>query len=138
MQMEEKTFPTYGALSRSAIVMGIPLVPMAALIGCTMVVTMFFLTFIGGKALLLTVIPIPILFVFKTVSKNDDRALNILGYELLCFFYRRNARLFNKTTTILGTKYGQKLNDYQRFFEQRSEAAGRSVRFSTENIPTRD
>lgn len=83
---EEKTFPTYGALSRSAMFMGIPLAPMAILIGCTMVVTMLTLTFIGGKALLLMIIPIPILFVFKTVSRTDDRALNILGYELLCFF----------------------------------------------------
>lgn len=138
MQTDEKTFPTYGALSRSAMVWGIPLMPLAALMGGTLVLTMLCFTFLGGKALLIILIPIPILFVFKTVSRTDDRALNILGYELLCFFYRRNARLFNNTTTVLGIKYGKKINDYQRFFEQRSEKTGRGIGFSAKNIPTRD
>jgi len=137
MQTEEKIFPTYGALSRSAMIMGIPLMPLAALMGGTLVLTMFCFMFLGGKALLIMLIPVPILFVFKTVSRTDDQALNIIGYELICFFYRRNTRFFNKTTTILGTKYGKKVNDYQRFFEQRSEKASWPIRFSTENLPTR-
>ncbi|WP_234041281.1 VirB3 family type IV secretion system protein [Advenella mandrilli] len=138
MQTEEKTFPTYGALSRSAMIMGIPLMPLAALMGGTLVLTMFCFMFLGGKALLIMLIPIPILFVFKTVSRTDDQALNIIGYELICFFYRRHARLFNNTTTIMGTKYGRRLNDYCRFFEKNSEENRGTIRFSTENLPTRD
>lgn len=137
--MTDKTqaFPTYNALGRAALVFGVPLVPLAALVGGSLVLTMFLFTFMGGKALFLMVLPIPFVFLMKTISKADDQALFVLGYEIYCFFYRRNARLFNHTSTILGTHYGKKLNDYQRFFEQCAQASSGSIGFSTENIPTR-
>lgn len=130
-------FPTYNALGRTALVFGVPLVPFAALVGSFLVLTMFLFTFIGGKALWVMTLPLPLVFLMKTISKTDDRALSVLGYEVYCFFYRRNARIFNQTNTILGIHYGKRLNDYQRFFEQCTQASSCPVRFSTKDLPTR-
>ena len=134
---QQPEFPTYNALGRTALVFGVPLMPFAVLVGGFLALTMFLFTFMGGQALFLMLLPVPLVLLMKTISKTDDQALFILGYELYCFFYRRNARFFNRTNTILAIHYGKKLNDYQRFFEQSTQTTSCSVRFSTKNLPTR-
>ncbi|WP_130305324.1 VirB3 family type IV secretion system protein [Advenella incenata] len=133
--LDEK-FPTFNALGRSALVLGIPLMPLVLLVGLSLVVTMALLIFIHGKALLFLLIPLPVIVFMKTVSRNDDQALKVIGYELMSWFYRRNAAFFNGTTTILATQFGRNLHDYQRFFEQGAQKTSLGFDLPAEGIPT--
>lgn len=117
MQIPDEGFPTYGALSRTAMFFGIPILPMAlVLVGSTILTMIGFMT-IGGSALFMMLVPIPILAALRTFSANDDKAMEIIGYEIRVFLSRKNADLFNNTTTIIGTKLGRHHNDYCRLFE---------------------
>ena len=135
-QYEKKGYPTFNALGRAALVLGIPVIPLALVMGGSLALTMLLMSVLKGKALLFMLIPIPVVIFMKTVSSNDDQALKIIGYELMCWFYRRNAAIFNGTTTILATHFGRNLNDYQRFVEQHTEKTDLRRYIPTENIPT--
>jgi len=133
---EKNGYPTFNALGRAAMVLGIPVIPLALVMGGSLALTMLLLSVLKGKALLFMLIPIPVVIFMKTVSSNDDQALKIIGYELMCWFYRRNAAIFNGTTTILATHFGRNLNDYQRFVEQHTEKTDLQRYVPAENIPT--
>ena len=114
---EDKGLPTYGALSRTAMFFGMPVLPLAfVLVGSTILTVIGFMI-IGGSALFIMLVPVPILAALRTFSANDDKAIEIIGYEVRVFLNRKNADLFNNTTTILGTKLGRHHNDYCRLFE---------------------
>ena len=104
---------------------------LAVVLGGCLVITMALLTFIGGKALWVMALTIPILGLLKTISATDDGAVKILAYEVYCLFKRKNAKIFGGTTTVLATKYGRQKNDYQRFIEQNAKPTNRPRRFST-------
>ena len=129
--------PTFNGMNRQAMVLGIPL-PALAVCGLSGVMLMLVtLPFLEGRALFFLLLPLPVLFFFRTVCANDDQALRIYMYELKYFLRRRNAKMFNGTNTILATKFGRQQSDYQRFFEQRAQSATGTVGFSAENLPTR-
>ncbi len=133
---DEVGYPTFNALGRAAMILGIPVIPLALVMGGSLALTMLMLSVLKGKALLFMLIPIPVVIFMKTVSSKDDQALKIIGYELMCWFYRRNASFFNGTTTILATHFGRNLNDYQRFVEQHTEKTNLRRYVPSENIPT--
>ena len=133
----DRQCPTFNALSREAMVLGIPLIALAITGFMTVMATMMAMPFLNGKALFLLLLPIPFLLFLKTVSANDDQAFKIILLEVKWFFRKKNIRLFNGTTTILSTKFGRDLNDYQRFFEQNTKKPACSIRFSAESLPTR-
>lgn len=129
--------PTYNGMNRSAMVLGVPLMPLAV---CGFVLMMFSLAataFLGGKALLLLLMGLPVFFGLRTISANDDQAFKIYGLEAKWFLRRRNAALFNGTTTILATKYGRQQSDYQRFLEQGAQGAAGTIRLHAADLPTR-
>ena len=115
---ELQEYPTFGALARSAMVFGIPLMPLSIIVAITVIFGMIGTMFMGLKGMLVFVISIPLLLMLRTISATDDRAINILGYEVLCLFKRRNANAFNGTTTFLATRYGRNKHDYQRLAQQ--------------------
>lgn len=130
-------YPTYGALEREAMFLGVPLMPAA------MVIIAFLLLILIGmsitkssKTLLLLVPAFVILMYMKQVSAKDDQALRIIGIELLCFFYRRNAKIFGGTHTIVSTRYGRRQDDYKRFIEQNTQLTTINSRLSAENLTT--
>ena len=110
--------PTFNALSREAMVWGIPLVALAISGFITVMAVMMALPFLQGKAMLFLLLPIPFLLFLKTISANDDQAFKIILLEVQWFFRKKNIKLFNGTLTIISTKFGRNLNDYERFFEQ--------------------
>lgn len=133
--MEKKTelqeYPSFGALARSAMVIGIPLIPLALIVSITVIVGLIGTMAIGLKGMLVLVISVPLLIMLRTISATDDRAIYILGFEVLCLLKRRNANAFGGTTTFLSTRYGRYKHDYQRFIKQNSQLTTSSCRYAT-------
>ena len=118
----EEGFPTFGGLSRSITFWGVPIIPLAFLLVGGALFALLAMLFIGGAGLLVLLIPIPIFFAMKALTANDNKALEIVGYDLLIFLKRKNTKIFNNTTTIVGTKMGRDTNDYIRFSKKRLES----------------
>lgn len=134
--MQQESFPTYGALARSAMIFGVPIVPLFFMVGIFAFVLIVGMPFLGLKAFLLPLLGIPVILFMKQISRNDDKALEMIGLEVYCFFYKRNAKVFNNTLTIFGTAYKEDRNVISRFFKENPAPAGFSSRFPTHAIPT--
>lgn len=128
--------PTFGGLARQAMVLGVPLPALAVSGFIGLMAVLGTMPFLQGKALFLLLLPVPVIAFLHTICANDDQALRIIMAETRWFLRRRNARLFNGTTTILATKYGRQLSDYQRFFEQGTQRPACRFRLSAEDLPT--
>jgi len=113
----EDELPAYRGLERSATFAGMPMVPVVLVCGLPLFISMMLLPFFQGKAFLAMLFSLPCLAFIYTVTQHDDQALRIIGLSVLSVLRRRNFRLFGKTNTILGSKYGRQKDDYQRFFE---------------------
>ncbi|MBR3425722.1 MAG: VirB3 family type IV secretion system protein [Neisseriaceae bacterium] len=134
-----KTYPNYGGLDRQALFFGIPVVvAMLILVGATVPAIILVQFFSAIWGLFCVAIAAAVLFHLHNVCSDDDQAMRITGFELLCFLRRKNARIFGGKNTILSTRYGRHKSDYQRLLEQYSETATCNVRFSTEDLPTLD
>ena len=112
--------PSYNGLSRAATVFGMPLVPVMATLGGLMFITMMVLPFLQAKAFLIMLLAVPLIAFIRQQTMQDDQALRIRALEVKWVLRRRNFRMFGKTNTILGNKYGRQHEDYKRFFEQNS------------------
>ena len=130
-------YPTFNGLNRQAMIWGVPLMPFMVCFFVLMMLFMVSMTFIGGKALFILLLVIPIYLALKTISANDDQAFKIYGIEIKWFLRRQYPELFNGTMTIVSTKYGRQPSDYQRFFQQSFQKTTRPIGISTENLPTR-
>ena len=130
-------YNTYGALEREPMFLGVPLMPEAmVIIGFLLLILIGMSITKSTKTLLLLVPCMVILMYMKQVSAKDDQAFRITGIELLCFFYRRNAKIFGGTHTIISTRYGRRQDDYKRLFEQNTQLTTTNSRLSTENLTT--
>ena len=115
--MSKMLYPNYGGLARPAMMMGVPVAAFATVfIGSTLLTLLGFLVF-GGMGLLFLLLPVPVLLLFRTLCANDDQALSVIGFELMCFFRKRNGKFFNKTFTIAADKK-ENLQDYVGFFRR--------------------
>lgn len=102
--MSKTVYPNYGALARPAMMMGVPVAAFASVFIASTLLTLFGFLLIGGKGLLALLLPVPILLLFRQLCANDDHALSVIGFELMCLFKKRNAKYFNKTLTIVSDK----------------------------------
>lgn len=137
MQQEQESFPTYGALARSAMIFGVPIVPLFFMILLFAFLLLMSLPLIGIKAFLFPLLAVPIIMFMKQICKNDDKALEMIGNEIYCFTLRRDTKFFNKTATVLGATYKEDKDAYHRFFKTIPTQAGYTRRFSAQAIPTR-
>jgi type IV secretion system protein VirB3 len=128
---------TFNALGRSAMIAGVPLIALALTGFITVMATMVLMPFLGGKALLLLAMIIPVFMFLRTICANDDQAVRIIKLETMWFFRKRNSKNFGGTNTILANKFGRVQSDYQRFMDASPEAAARTRRFHAETLPTR-
>lgn len=110
-------YPSYGGLARPAMMMGIPVAAFATVFIASTLLTLFGFLLIGGKGLLFLLLPVPILLLFRTLCANDDQALSVIGFELMCLFKKRNAKHFNRTLTIVSDKKETK-QDIVKFFNR--------------------
>lgn len=98
--MNKEIYPVYGALARPPMLMGIPVTIFGTIAIGSILATLLGFVLFGGHAFLILLIPLPLLFVFRTLCRNDDQAISIIGFEIMCFFKRKNAQFFNDTLTI--------------------------------------
>ena len=129
--------PTFNALNRQAMIFGVPVVGLAVSGFVLVMATMLAMPFLGGRALLILALLIPIFIGLRTVCETDDQALRIYAYEIKWFFRKRNTKMFNGTTTVLPTKFGRQNSDFQRFFQQDIQSAACTFRFTDTDLPTR-
>ncbi|MDO1509548.1 MULTISPECIES: VirB3 family type IV secretion system protein [unclassified Neisseria] len=129
--------PTFNGLNRQAMMFGIPLQAVATCLFSGMMFSLPMTYFLGWRALLFLLLPLPFLAFLRTICANDDQALRIYYYEVMYFLRRRNAKMFNGTNTILATKFGRQQSDYQRFIEECVKSSTGAVRFSASDLPTR-
>lgn len=137
----EVEYPTYGALERPAMFLGVPLIPAAGVVVSSLLIALIGMSITQDISPLLVLAPaFAVLVYMKQESKKDVQALRVIGFELLCFFNRRNARFFNKTHTVVPIKYGRPQNDYKRYFEkyieQNHQSPTSNFRFYAQNLPT--
>lgn len=129
---------TFNGLSRQAMVIGVPLPALAVCGFVGVMATLLAMPILEGSALFFLLLPLPAVAFMHTICKNDDQALRVILAECRWFLRRRNARLFNNTTTILAIKFGRQQSDYQRFIEESTGRSARIPRLSAENLPTRN
>ncbi|WP_200877003.1 hypothetical protein [Taylorella equigenitalis] len=103
-----------------------------------MVISLILLQFIGLQGFLAFALAIPLLFMLKSISANDDQAMNILWYEVLCLLKKKNSKAFGGTNTILATKFGNTKDDYSRLVKEYFEQANRARRLLAKNKPSRN
>lgn len=133
----DMAYPTFNGLNRQAMIWGVPLMPFMACVFVLMMLFMVTMTVLGGKSLFILLLVIPIFLALRSISANDDQAFKIYKFEIKWFLYRRHAELFNGTTTIVSTKYGRQISDFQRFFQQSVQKPASAVRVSTQNQQSR-
>lgn len=130
-------YNTYGALEREVMFLGVPILPAGIVIVFFLLLALLGMSLTQSmKSLLLFTPAIAILVFMRQVTEKDTQALRIVGFELLCLFYRRNSKMFGGTHTLSALKYGVKNEDYKRLLEQDNQQSVGGVGFSTENIKT--
>lgn len=115
-------YNTYGALERPAMFLGVPLLPAAGVVVFSLLIVLLGMSITQNIAPLLILVPTAVVLLYmKQVSAKDVQALRVIGFEILCFINRKNAKLWNGTHTVFPIRYGRYSNDYKRFIEKYSE-----------------
>jgi type IV secretion system protein VirB3 len=117
MMSKPVVYSSYGALARPAMFFGVPVSAFGIVFIASTILTLLGFLLFGGKGLLILLLPVPILLLFRTLCANDDQALSVIGFEIMCFFRKRNGKFFNKTFTIAADKK-ENLQDYVGFFRR--------------------
>jgi type IV secretion system protein VirB3 len=112
---KQAVYPSFNALSRVAMVKGIPLVALIMVSLACMVIALIAAMFIGVGGIFFAVVGVPVLLFIKQISANDDQALRIFWLELKYRIKRRNAKLFGNTFTLSPIRFGRKKYVYSHF-----------------------
>lgn len=119
-------YPTFNGMGRSAMMFGIPIMALVLASVGGAILALIAGTLFGNKGFLVAIVVLPVLLMIRTISAKDDQAIRILGYEMFCLFKRRNAKLFWKTNTVIGTKLGTSYHDYRRVAKEYSQQSNQS------------
>ncbi|NYS33962.1 VirB3 family type IV secretion system protein [Streptococcus danieliae] len=111
---KQAVYPSFNALSRVAMVWGIPLVALILVALASMVLAVIAAAIIGVGGIFFAVVGVPVLLFIKQISANDDQALRIAVLEFRCRLARRNAKLFGNTFTLSPMRYGRRKHVYKR------------------------
>ena len=113
---EYREFSSYNGLDRTALFMGIPLLACVALLVLgvfIMFVGMYFFSVIGFLFALLVV---PVGFFLRTITMNDDKALQILIIEMQLRAKRVANDLMGNTLTFAPERYFRRKEVYEQSF----------------------
>lgn len=120
---EYREFSSYNGLDRTALFMGIPLLACVALLVLgvfIMFVGMYFFSVIG---FLFALVVVPIGFFLRTITMNDDKALQILAIEMKLRTKRVAYDLMGNTLTFVPERYLRRKEVYEQSFVDFSTAA---------------
>ena len=97
--------PSYNALERTAMFMGVPLLPAVLLL-----VVALFIFLVGGNTFgmagfLFGFIVFPVFLFLRQISQTDDKALYILYLEIIFKFKRVAFKEFGNTLTFIPERY---------------------------------
>lgn len=113
---EYREFSSYNGLDRTALFMGIPLLACVALLVLgvfIMFVGMYFFDVIG---FLFALVVVPIGFFLRTITMNDDKALQILAIEMKLRAKRVAYDLMGNTLTFVPERYLRRKEVYEQSF----------------------
>lgn len=110
---KQQEYPSFNALSRVAMIWGIPLVAVILVGLASLVVAVIAAGIIGVGGIFFLIIGAPVLLFIKQISATDDLAVRIFWLELKCRLKRRNAKLFGNTHTLSPIRFGRRKNVYR-------------------------
>ena len=123
----ETEYLTYAGVNRSALILGVPMIPMVVILIFFFSAAMFAMPLLQNKAWAIVLLALPCLWFLREVTAKDDQALRILGLELYWGFQRRNMKQHGNTFAIYATQYGRERNDYIRFITADEDKAARAA-----------
>ena len=118
---------TYAGINRSALILGMPMIPMVLIIIFFATAAMFAMPVLENRAWAIVLLALPCLWFLREVTAKDDQALRILGLELYWFFQQRNMKLHNNTFAIYATRYGRQHHEYIRIIAADADKAARTA-----------
>lgn len=100
-----KEYPSYNALDRTAMFMGVPLLPAVFLLVLGILIFLIGGRLLGITGFLFGFIVFPIFLFLRSISENDDKALYILYLDIVFKMKRVAFNEFGKTLTLTPEKY---------------------------------
>ncbi|MDH2274236.1 VirB3 family type IV secretion system protein [Moraxella porci] len=113
---EFREFSSYNGLDRTALFMGIPLLHAVGLLVLgimAMFVGLYFFSLVG---FLFVLIVVPFAFMLRTITMNDDKALQILVLEMKFRGKRVAYDLMGNTLTFVPERYLRRKEVYEQSF----------------------
>jgi type IV secretion system protein VirB3 len=119
MEDSIRDFPTYGALSRAAMVpkIGVPMMSVVFVGLGSLVVIMGLNMYVGTWSYLFLIVSCAILLVIKSLCALDDKAMRILAFEVIWFTKKRNKAIWGNNLVLLPIKFGRQKNEIERFYQ---------------------
>ena len=102
---EYREFSSYKALDRTALFMGIPLLPAVLLLTLSVLIMFVGLYFFGIIGFLFALLLFPVAFFLRTITFNDDKATDIMMIELRFRAKRMAYEEFGNTLTFQPDRY---------------------------------
>lgn len=102
---EFKEYPSYNALDRTAMFMGVPLLPAVMLLMVALLIFLVGGSVFGMAGFLFGFIVFPIFLFLRQISQTDDKALYILYLEIVFRLKRVAFSEFGNTLTMTPERY---------------------------------
>lgn len=102
---EYREFSSYKALDRTALFMGVPLLPAVLILTLSVFIMFVGLAFFGIVGFLFLLLLAPVAFFLHTITLNDDKATDIMMLELRFRAKRTAYEEFGNTLTFQPDRY---------------------------------
>lgn len=97
--------PSYNALDRTAMFMGVPLLPAVLLLMVAIVIFLVGGNLLGMAGFLFGFVVFPVFLFLRQISQTDDKALYILYLEMIFKLKRVSFKEFGNTLTMTPERY---------------------------------
>lgn len=105
MMEDFKEYPSYNALDRTAMFMGVPLLPAVLLLMVALLIFLVGGNMFGVAGFLFGFIVFPVFLFLRQISQTDDKALYILYLEIMFRLKRVAFSEFGNTLTMAPERY---------------------------------
>ena len=98
-------YPSYNALDRTAMFMGVPLIPAVLLLMVALIIFVVGGNFFGVTGFMFGLLVFPLFLFLRQISQTDDKALRILYIETIFRLKRVAFKEFGNTLTFVPERY---------------------------------